>query len=210
MPHGSHDVSRGITATPGGSPFPEAQRLKRREEMLVLCAECHAPAFARRELERADAVREESGALIKQADAIVWDLADRKLLDPQPSERAPHPFAGHALVTDSQMLYEETSHVERLLFKMKKYDWAKAVKGAYHQNPAYAHWYGNAELKMDLVDIRAEASRLQRAGGVTSRQLGGDAAIEEALRVLKQKYERKALSAEEYDREKGRILQQLR
>jgi len=47
---------------------------------------------------------------------------------------------------------------------MKKYDYARTVKGAYHQNPAYTHWYGNAELKMDLVDIRAEASRLRKAG----------------------------------------------
>lgn len=212
MPRGSHDVSRGITATPGGDPFPEPLRQQRREEMLAICAECHAPGFARRDLQRADAVRAESSALTKEADAIVWDLADRRLLDPLPQNRPPHPFAGTFLVTDSQMLYEDTSHIERLLFKMKKYDWAKAVKGGYHQNPAYTHWYGNAELKMDLIDIRAEASRLKQRGQAATAPAAVSspaATAEEELRVLKEKFDRGALSADDYAREKGRILQRL-
>ncbi|HAD04792.1 MAG: hypothetical protein A2091_11710 [Desulfuromonadales bacterium GWD2_61_12] len=211
MPGGSHDVSRGITATPGGVPFPVLQREERRREMTTVCVECHAPAFAARELIRADTVREESTLLTKEADAIVWDLADLGELDPLPTERAPHPFAGSSLVTDGQMLYEDTSHIERLLFKMKKYDWAKAVKGSYHQNPAYAHWYGNAELKMDLVDIRAEASRLKNRGGGSSpagRTQSAEEDLGKALEVLKNKFERKAISMEEYAREKKRLLRE--
>lgn len=210
MPQGSHDVSRGITATPGGVPFPVAQRGERRQEMAAVCAECHAPAFAARELTRADTVRDESTALTREADAIVWDLADRGELDPMPSQRPPHPFSRNSLVTDSQMLYEDTSHIERLLFKMKKYDWAKAVKGAYHQNPAYAHWYGNAELKMDLVDIRAEASRLKQRSGypeVAKAAPSPAVELEKALEVLKNKFDRQAITKEEYAREKERLLQ---
>ena len=37
-----------------------------------------------------------------------------------PSDRPPHPLSGAKLVTDSQMLYEDTSHIERLFFQMKK------------------------------------------------------------------------------------------
>lgn len=210
MPGGSHDVSRGITATPGGDPFPEPLRGERRGQMLEACNACHAPGFSRRELERGDAIRSESSALTKEADAIVWDLADRDLLDPRPQERLPHPFSGGRLVTDSQMLYEDTSHIERLLFKMKKYDLAKAVKGAYHQNPAYAHWYGNAELKMDLIDIRAEASRLrQRAIATPTVVPDSNREVETELRVLKEKFERGALSAEEYARQKSQVLKRL-
>ncbi|HWI40673.1 MAG TPA: SHOCT domain-containing protein [Verrucomicrobiae bacterium] len=88
---------------------------------------------------------------------------------------------------------------------MRKYDLARTVKGAYHQNPAYAHWYGNAELKMDLVDIRSEASCLRGAG----IDKGGAAQVGEELEILKRRMERGELSAEEYRREKEKRLQRL-
>lgn len=151
-----------------------------------------------------------SGLSIKEAEQIVQDLADRSLLDPMPDRRPPHPLSGNRLVLDSQLLYEDTSHIERLLFKMKKYDYARTIKGAYHQNPAYTHWYGNAELKMDLVDIKAEASRLVKAGrgpaAATGKAASGE---EEGLRLLKRQLERGALSPEGYEREKKRLLQEF-
>jgi hypothetical protein len=112
------------------------------------------------------------------------------------------------------MLYEDTSHIERLLFKMKKYDYARTVKGVYHQNPAYTHWFGNAELKMDLVDIKAEASRLRQRGargaGVRADAPATPANdLEERLRLLKRKADRGALAPAEYEREKARLLKEL-
>ena len=200
---GSHNVSTGITTTSGNEPLPDKEAKARRAAMLAVCAQCHAPAFAQRELARGDAIRAESLALVKEAEKIVWDLADHGLLDPMPAARPPHPQRGHELVTDSQMLYEDTSHIERLFFKMKKYDLAKTVKGAYHQNPAYTHWYGNAELKMDLVDIRAEASRLRARGAATAQT------PEVRLRALKSQLERGALAPDEYQREKQKVLDGL-
>jgi hypothetical protein len=212
QPGGSHNVSRGLTSTPGMAPYPAAELAGRRDAMLQVCVTCHAEKFARSELARGDAVRTQSLALVKEAEKILWDLADRGLLDPDPKNRPPHPFAGHNLVTDSQQLYEDTSHIERLFFKMKKYDLAKTVKGAYHQNPAYAHWYGNAELKMDLIDIRAEADRLRRRGEPVQPAAvkeNAPAAIESELRALKNKFDRGALSADAYGREKQKLLGQL-
>jgi hypothetical protein len=125
-----------------------------------------------------------------------------------PENRPPHPLSGNKLVLDSQLLYEDTSHIERLLFKMKKYDYARTIKGAYHQNPSYTHWYGNAELKMDLVDIKAEASRLKKSGakmpetGAVPNKNGA----EEELRILQKKLDRGAISDEEYQREKKRVM----
>ncbi|HJV66629.1 MAG TPA: multiheme c-type cytochrome [Geomonas sp.] len=203
MTKGSHDVSRGITMNSGGVPYPAKQAESARREMVQVCSSCHAPNFAKRELERDDAVRGQSLAILKESEQIIWDLNDRGLLDPMPDDRPPHPLSGSKLVTDSQMLYEDTSHIERLFFKMKKYDYARTVKGAYHQNPAYAHWYGNAELKMDLVDIRSEANRLQE------RRKGAPARVsrEEELKALKNKFERGAISQEEYGKEKAKVLE---
>jgi len=210
MAQGSHDVSRGITATPGMALYPKQELAERREAMVGICRQCHAERFAREELARGDAIREQSLALVKSAEKIIWDLADRSLLDPMPADRPPHPLSGANLVTDSQMLYEDTSHIERLFFKMKKYDLAKTVKGAYHQNPAYTHWYGNAELKMDLTDIRAEANRLQARQPATagSERPATDqsAGVEKELEVLKNKFQRGAISEEAYLQEKQRLL----
>lgn len=207
MPRGSHNVSGGITMSSGGVPYRAEKAGQERAAMLKICSGCHATAFAKRELDRDDAVRTQSLGILKEAEGIVWDLYDRGLLDPMPGARPPHPLSGRRLVTDSQMLYEETSHIERLFFKMKKYDYAKTVKGAYHQNPAYAHWYGNAELKMDLVDIKAEASRL--AGRKSGE--GQKAPDPEAeLKQLQLKFRRGALSEEEYRKEKQRVLERVK
>lgn len=208
MVKGSHNVSFGITMSSGGEPYPPEKRTTRREEMLRVCCECHAPAFARRELARDDAVRDQSLVILKGAEHIITDLADHSLLDPMPDQRPPHPLRGPQLVLDNQLLYEDTSHIERLFFKMKKYDYARTVKGAYHQNPAYTHWYGNAELKMDLVDIRSEAGRLrERKGSGAGKGASAEGeSTEEQLRVLKRQAERGALSPEEYERAKARVL----
>jgi hydroxylamine dehydrogenase len=216
MPQGSHDVSYGITMSPAMLQLPAEQSAVRRQEMLALCAQCHGKSFAERELQSADAILEQSQALIRQAEAVIRDLADRNLLVPSLQERPEHPLRGRELVLDGQMLYEDISHVERLFFKMKKYDLAKTVKGAFHQNPAYTHWYGNAELKMTLADIKAEAARLQSGGGVrveeTPRQAGEASslrALQEQLQVLKRKYDRGAIGTEQYNQSKQQLLEQL-
>jgi hypothetical protein len=211
MANGSHNVSFGITISSGGDPYPAEKRAQRREQMVRVCVNCHAPAFTRKELARGDAIREQSSALVKEAERIIGDLADHDLLDPMPDKRPPHPLQGSRLVLDSQMLYEDTSHIERLLFKMKKYDYAKTIKGSYHQNPAYTHWYGNAELKMDLIDIKSEASRLRERRERLSEK-GSTVPpenAEEQLRALKKRVERGALSSAEYEREKTLLLNRL-
>lgn len=209
MPQGSHDVSTGITATPAGQTLADDLVAKRRETMLAICTGCHAPGFARLELERGDKVRLESQQLVAEARRVIEDLADRSLLRPMPDQRQPHPLLGQQLVLGGQMLYEDISGIERLFFKMKKFDFAKTWKGAYHQNPAYAHWYGNAELKMSLVDIKSEADRLMQVGrgDVTSPlEPAKDAATVE-LERLKKKFDRGGMSAEDYQAAKTRILQ---
>lgn len=211
MGQGNHNVSRGLTVSSGSIPFGAEAAAKGRSEMLAVCGGCHAVAMAARELSRGDTVRDQGLKLVKEAEGIIAGLNDEGLLDPMPDKRPPHPFAGSQLVLDNQMLYEDTSHIERLFFKMKKYDLAKTVKGAYHQNPAYTHWYGNAELKMDLVDIKAEAGRLRgrKANAVGSARPDERRQIEEQLELLKKKGARGAITAEELERERRRLLERF-
>lgn len=211
MPRGSHNVSAGLTVKSGSMPLAADAAKKGRAEMLAICSTCHAAGFAARELARGDAVRDQSLALVKEAGAIIAALDDEGALMPMPDKRPPHPLSGNRLVLDAQMLYEDTSHIERLFFKMKKYDLAKTVKGAYHQNAAYTHWYGNAELKMDLMDIRSEAARLRerKQSGGAARQPDDRRRIEGQLEILKKRADRGAITAQEYERERSRLLQQF-
>lgn len=214
MPGGSHDVSFGITMTSGMDLLPAEVRTKRRGEMLGVCKECHAQGFSARELARDDAVRTQSVALVERAAETIRRLDDRNLLQPAPQQRPAHPLAGAKLVLDNQMLYENLSRAERLFFKMKKYDLAKAVKGAYHQNPAYTHWYGNAELKLTLAEIEAEAALLEQVAGrppmVGGQTTGGVTSQEQRLQELKRSFERGAISAADYAAEKARVLDAVR
>lgn len=206
MPEGTHNVSHGITATPAGKVYPEERFAVEREKMLSLCKQCHAGRFAETELTKGDAIRTQSKQLVAQAAEIISELYDLGLLDPMPQDRPPHPIRQHELVLDGQMLYEDTSHIERLFFQMKKYALAKTYKGAFHQNPAYTHWIGNAELKMLLVDIRAEASRLRERGG---RKVAAKSSLEERLTILRGKFDRGGISQEEYTESKSELLKEL-
>ena len=216
MPKGSHNVSYGITMSPAMVQESSERFAIYREEMVGICMQCHARSFAERELKSGDVILAQSQELIREAEAVIRDLADRDLLVPSLQNRPEHPLRGHELVLDGQMLYEDISHIERLFFKMKKYDLAKTVKGAFHQNPAYTHWYGNAELKMTLVDIRAEAARL-RAGATStaakSTSEGGEGrpfrSLEKELQILKRKQDRGAINAEEYNRSKKELFKRL-
>lgn len=41
----------------------------------------------------------------------------------------------------------------------------RSYQGAFHMNPDYQHWYGWAEMKRDLAEIRAEAKALRAEHG---------------------------------------------
>ena len=208
MVGGDHDVSRGLTMTPLGQLHPPATAKAGRERMLKVCQRCHTRRLAERELSRGDTIRAESVALLERARAIIRDLADRNLLDPMPDKRPPHPHAGQSLVLGPHMLYEDISLVEQLYYKMKSFDLAKTVKGAYHQNPAYAHWYGNAALKMSLVEIRSEASRLRgRAARTAAAPSRKRSDVEQRLRLLKRQRDRGAITEARYREAKRRLLE---
>jgi hydroxylamine dehydrogenase len=96
MAGGSHDVSIGITKSSGSIPYPPGKAGPARAAMLKVCSQCHAPGFARRELERDDAILGQSLKIVKEAEGIVWDLFDRRLLDPMPDRRPPIPSTGRA------------------------------------------------------------------------------------------------------------------
>jgi len=214
MAQGSHDVSRGIS-----SPVSRELTTLRRQErdhMLSRCAACHTRAFAARSLEDADRIADQAGQAVAEAQGIVADLQRDGLLLPAPAVRPPHPLLGRAFASGPHMLYENLSTPESKFFQLKQFFAPTAFKGALHQNPDYTHWYGNAPMKLMLSELRSDAAVLRKIDSIGKRlenavRAGGGGAQQEAglqqeLRTLRDRYLKGELSAEDYGRQKDRVL----
>ncbi len=223
MSGGSHNVSKGITMGLAGQRYPDETRNSERNFMLSICSRCHAESFAAENLNDGDMIQRQSKKLLDEASSIINELDKEGLLMPSPSERPAHPLSGNTLVTGPQMLYEDLSRVEALYFKMKKFYYIITYKGVFHQNPDYAHWYGNAPLKLTLSEIRSEAGLLRElkllkervdnlsALGIDNQENNGPETqlerLKRELRQLRERYLRKKLSEDEYRERKNRLME---
>lgn len=216
MPSGSHDVGFGMTMGLAGQPVPKEVREREREKMIGVCADCHTRSFAAQNLHDGDAVQKQAKAALDEAAGIIRELEEEDLLMPAPDERPAHPLSGHALEIGPQMLYEDLSRVEAVFFRMKKFYYVITYKGVYHQNPDYAHWYGNAPLKLALSELKSEArllrefkrlrdrvDNLARSAGAAGKRAED---LSSRLRELKERYLRGDLERSDYEKEKGVLL----
>ncbi|MEN8264999.1 MAG: multiheme c-type cytochrome [Nitrospirota bacterium] len=220
MADGTHNVSEGVSMGIVGQKYQEHVRKSERDKMLKVCSKCHARSFAEVNLQDGDTIQRESKALIDEAASIIRDLDREGLLVPAPSERPPHPLRGKALEIGPQMLYEDLSRVEAVFFRMKKFYYIITYKGVFHQNPDYAHWYGNAPLKLALSEIKSEAETLRELKRLRDRidnlsALGlhessdpeaQKKSLKTELRQLKELYLRKDLSESEYEKRRDEIM----
>ncbi len=127
-----------------------------RARMLAVCSQCHAASFAAEQMRLADEIIKESDKLLAEAVDIVEGLYRDGLLA-RPADRPPHP--------DLLRFYEVEQPIEQKLYVMFLEHRMRSFQGAFHMNPDYMHWYGWAELKRDLVEIRREAEQLRAAHG---------------------------------------------
>jgi len=125
---------------------------EQRDRMLKQCSTCHAPSFAKAELEKGDEIVKASDRLMAQAIDVVEGLYKDGIL-PKPKDR---PFN-----VDILRFYETPNPIEQKLYVMLMEHRMRTFQGAFHMNPDYMHWYGWAEMKTDLVEIKAEAGSLR-------------------------------------------------
>ena len=221
MPKGDHNVSEGISMGLFGQPYPEDIRAAEREKMLNVCSGCHTRSFAADNLKDGDEIQHQAKALVDEAASIIRDLDKEGLLIPSPAARPAHPLSGQTLEIGSQMLYENLSEAEAIFFRMKKFYYIITYKGVFHQNPDYAHWYGNAPLKLALSEIRSKAMQLQeirrlkmRVDNLSAMGLedplpdtgASDQSLETGLRRLRELYLKGDLLKEEYDKRRTEML----
>jgi len=130
-----------------------------RDRMVAVCTQCHARGFAQQNLEAADSIIKESDKLMAEAVDIVEGLYRDGLLE-RPKDRPPHP--------DLLRFYEVRYPIEQKLYTMFLEHRMRSFQGAFHMNPDYQHWYGWAEMRRDLYEIREEARQMRAARSPTS------------------------------------------
>ncbi len=126
-----------------------------RDRMLVVCGQCHAPAFAKGELEKGDRMIREADHLMAEAIRTVAALYKDGLL------AKPKDYA--SAFPDLLTFHDAPTPVEQKLFVMFLEHRMRTFQGTFHANPDYALWYGWSEMVRDLADIRSMADELRRA-----------------------------------------------
>ncbi len=124
-----------------------------RQRVIRICQQCHSPGYAERQLELADQIIKEADKLMAQAIDIVEGLYNDGILQ-RPKDQ---PFS-----VDLLRFYEVRHPIEQKLYVMFLEHRMRTFQGAFHMNPDYMHWYGWAEMKRDLVEIKHEAEQLRQ------------------------------------------------
>ncbi len=124
-----------------------------RDRMIKVCTQCHSESYAKTNLGNADQMIKEADKLMAEAIEIVADLYARGIIEPQP---------GKAAYPDMLTFYDAITPIEQTLYVMFLEHRMRAFQGAFHMNPDYVTWYGLAELKKDLVEIKSEAKQMIR------------------------------------------------
>ena len=161
--------------TPEGKPTPRLEVVKvgklarlsaeewqvERDRMVRVCTNCHAEAFAQQNLAAADSIIKDSDKLVAEAIDVVEGLYKDGVIE-RPKDRPPVP--------DLLRFYEVKYPIEQKLYTMFLEHRMRSFQGAFHMNPDYQHWYGWAEMKRDLAEIREEAAQLRASAKVRGRE----------------------------------------
>ena len=123
-----------------------------RDKMIKVCSKCHAEAFAKNELAKADQIIKESDKLMAEAITTVNGLYKDGILE-KPKDS---PFT-----VDLLTFYDAPTSIEQKLYVMLLEHRMRTFQGAFHMNPDYMHWYGWAEMKRDLAEIKEDAAKLR-------------------------------------------------
>jgi hydroxylamine dehydrogenase len=150
---------------PQGNPTPRLDLVKagkvarltqeewqaERDKMVKTCSQCHSETYARTNLKNADAMIKEADKLMAEAITIVANLYEKGVIKPE---------KGKAAYPDLLTFYDAATPIEQTLYVMFLEHRMRTFQGAFHMNPDYVTWYGLAELKKDLVEIKHEAERM--------------------------------------------------
>lgn len=156
MHKGTHNISFGIVydswgnaVDKSGKPLSREEQEEIRKEMVKgVCFQCHIKSLTLERLELADTVKQRARALLDEAEKVIRELEQEGILP-------------KGVVLGKGQLYQESSRIEVLYYRMSQFQNVYTWKGAYHFSADFAHWYGWAHLQMSLIEIKEEARKLR-------------------------------------------------
>jgi hypothetical protein len=132
-----------------------------RDKMLVACAGCHSPAFAKEQLGKGD-------DMIKAADHLTAE-GIRTVAALYQDGVVPKPKNYAAAFPDLLTFHDAPTVIEQKLFVMYLEHRMRAFQGSFHASDDYALWYGWSELQRDLTEIKELAADMRRGHGGAGR-----------------------------------------
>jgi ribosomal protein S25 len=126
----------------------EEQEEVRKQMVKGVCFQCHIKSLTLERFELADAVKQRAKALLNEAEKVIRELEQEGILS-------------RGAVLGKNQLYQESSRIEALYYRMDHFQNVYTWKGAYHFSADFAHWYGWAHLQMSLIEIKEEARKLR-------------------------------------------------
>jgi len=156
MYKGTHNVTFGIVYDSWGNAVDrngkslskEEQEETRKEMIKGVCFQCHIKSLTLERFELADQVKQRAKGLLEEAEKVIRDLEQEGILP-------------KGIVLGKGQLYQGTSRIEAIYYRMFQFQNVYTWKGAYHFSADFAHWYGWAHLQMSLIEIKEEARKLR-------------------------------------------------
>jgi hypothetical protein len=126
-----------------------------RDKMFATCKQCHSGNFAKGELDKGDQMIREADAMMAEAIRIVAGLYRDGILK-QPK--------GYAYkFPDLLAFHDAPTSIEQNLYLMFSEYRMRTFMGTFHANPDYAFWYGWAEMRRSLTEIKEKETELRKA-----------------------------------------------
>ena len=147
--HGPVYDSWGNPVDKDAKPFSkEAQEEVRQEMVKEVCLQCHIKSLTLERFELADQVKQKAQGVLHEAEKVIRELEQEGLLP-------------KGVTLGRNQLYQGTSRIEAIYYRMSQFQNVYTWKGAYHFSADFAHWYGWAHLQMSLIEIKEEARKLR-------------------------------------------------
>jgi len=156
MYKGTHNISFGIIYDSWGNavdkkrkPLSREEQEKIRTQMVEgVCFQCHIKSLTLERFELADHVKQKAKGVLAEAEKVIRDLEEGGIVP-------------RGVILGKGQLYQGTSRIEALYYRMFQFHNVYTWKGAYHFSADFAHWYGWAHLQMSLIEIKEEARKLK-------------------------------------------------
>jgi hypothetical protein len=125
-----------------------------RARMEAVCQKCHSANFAKENLKNADLMIKASDKIFAEAINLVADLYKDGIIKKE-TNQATFPYP------DLLTFYEVRTPIEQQLYLMFMDYRMKTYQAAFHGMPDYTTWYGYAEMKKTLVEMKEMAHQMR-------------------------------------------------